>query len=84
VIHDCEYDHNLDEPCGKPANLKLIGMWMCAEHYDWTMEFCKRIHVDPFASQPDMAEIERAEEKARRMAQEPPLENLTQEELEEL
>jgi hypothetical protein len=32
--HFCEYDHNLDEPCGKPAVIKVLGMWMCAEHYD--------------------------------------------------
>jgi hypothetical protein len=32
--HFCEYDHNLDEACGKPAVIKVLGMWMCAEHYD--------------------------------------------------
>ena len=32
--HYCEYDHDLAEPCGKPATIKVIGMWMCAEHYD--------------------------------------------------
>jgi hypothetical protein len=32
--HHCEYDHNLDEPCGAPATIKVIGMWMCADHYD--------------------------------------------------
>ena len=32
--HFCEYDHNLDEPCDKPATIKVVGMWMCAQHYD--------------------------------------------------
>ena len=32
--HFCEYDHHLDEPCGKPAVIKVLEMWMCAEHYD--------------------------------------------------
>jgi hypothetical protein len=32
--HFCEYDHNLDEPCDKPVVIKVIGVWLCAEHYD--------------------------------------------------
>ena len=25
--HFCEYDHNLDEPCGRPASIRVLGMW---------------------------------------------------------
>lgn len=46
--HYCEYDHNLDEPCGKPARLKLLGLWLCAEHYDEAMRLFNLIGVDPF------------------------------------
>jgi hypothetical protein len=45
--HFCEFDHNLDEPCGKPASIKWRGMWFCAEHWDWHEEFCAEINVDP-------------------------------------
>ena len=48
--HFCEYDHNLDEPCGKPAGIKWQGMWLCAEHYDWTMDFFEKFGGDPFAT----------------------------------
>jgi hypothetical protein len=47
VIHDCEFDHNLDEPCGKPAAIKWRGMWFCVEHWDWHEKFCAEINVDP-------------------------------------
>jgi hypothetical protein len=44
--HFCEYDHNLDEACGKPAGIKWHGMWLCAGHYDWTIEFFAAIGID--------------------------------------
>jgi hypothetical protein len=45
--HYCEFDHNLDEPCGRPACMKWRGMWFCAEHWDWHEKFCAEIKVDP-------------------------------------
>ena len=44
--HFCEYAHNLDEACGKPAAIKWHGMWLCAEHYDWTVEFFAAMGID--------------------------------------
>jgi len=38
-MNHCQYDRNLDEPCGKPAGIKLINLWPCAEHADWTESF---------------------------------------------
>ena len=41
--HYCEMDvlilapgvcQSLDEPCGLPATIRCIGMWLCADHYD--------------------------------------------------
>ena len=41
--HYCEVDaepiapaavQSLDEPCGAPASIRCMGMWMCAKHYD--------------------------------------------------
>jgi hypothetical protein len=45
--HYCEFDHNLDEPCGRPACMKWRGMWFFAEHWDWHEKFCAEIEVDP-------------------------------------
>jgi hypothetical protein len=45
--HYCEFDHNLNEPCGRPARMKWRGMWFCAEHWDWHEKFCAEIKVDP-------------------------------------
>lgn len=50
--HYCEYDHGLHEPCGKPASLRLINMWLCPEHYDATMAFFDSVGVDPFDPAP--------------------------------
>jgi hypothetical protein len=41
--HFCEYDRNLDEPCGKVARFKWGGLWLCAEHWDETAEFLKTL-----------------------------------------
>lgn len=46
--HYCEYDHNRDEPCGKSAGMKWRGMWLCAEHWDWTAALFERFGIDPF------------------------------------
>jgi hypothetical protein len=43
----CQYDHNLDKPCGKPAQMKLMGMHLCPEHYDETMRLFGQIGIDP-------------------------------------
>jgi len=45
--HFCEFDHNLDEPCRKPASIKWREMWFCAEHWDWHEQFCEEIGIDP-------------------------------------
>jgi hypothetical protein len=37
--HFCQYDRNRDEPCGKPARFHWSRLWLCAEHWDMTVEF---------------------------------------------
>ena len=45
--HYCEFDHDLDEPCGRPATIRCHGMWFCAEHYDRHTEFMAEIGLGP-------------------------------------
>ena len=33
----CEYDHNRDDDCGKPAQMKWHGMYLCPGHFDEAM-----------------------------------------------
>ena len=47
TTHFCEYDHQLDEPCGAPASIRCTGMWMCAEHYDQHARFMATFGMTP-------------------------------------
>ena len=43
--HFCEYDHNLEEDCGRQSSICIFfkngeKLWLCAEHYD---EHAKRM-----------------------------------------
>lgn len=55
--HSCEYDHNLDEQCGKPATIRVrLGrhvMWMCAEHYDEHARFMATMGKTPEGEKAD-------------------------------
>ncbi len=43
----CEFDHNLDKKCGKPDQMKLMGMYLCPEHFDYAMTFLERCGINP-------------------------------------
>jgi len=81
--HYCEYDHNLEEPCGKPAGLKWGWLWLCAEHYDHTMKMLERAGIDPLEPGFSREEIERIEKEAKRLA-ELPAKAITPKELDDL
>ena len=55
--HYCMYDRNIPEPCGKVARFLMDrekDYWLCAEHWDWWVEFCERynLSLDPDAPKP--------------------------------
>jgi hypothetical protein len=40
--HYCKYDQGeqyTDAPCGKPARIKMLNLWLCADHADYTERF---------------------------------------------